>query len=131
MATNHHEEWQGRPRTGTRALVAQIRQAASEGVEPLPAGPRLGSPAHRRAVGRARLRSDETWPRWLVLGVEIGAVLTILVAAVYGPPLYTCRQMRDQGLLYYGTSVDSCVRERVSARYEAAEDYVVRITRRL
>jgi hypothetical protein len=78
-----------------------------------------------------RRERDELFPRWMVLGAEVAAVLMLLAAAIYGPPLHACRQMSEQGQFFYGTTVGSCVRERVSTRYEAVEAYVQRVVRRL
>lgn len=74
--------------------------------------------------------TTDPWPPGLVAVAKLAAALTLMIAVVYGPPYYTCRQMKAAGMFYSGTTVRSCVRDGVSDRYEAVETFLQRVARR-
>lgn len=118
-------------RTEMHELLAKLRQ--------LPPDDHRDVPLREGALVRPRLRmSDvidaqevrrkrtEPWSTGALIATDLLVVATLLVALVYGPPYYKCSQMKRDGMFYYGTTVRSCVRDNVSARYDKAEDFVRR-----
>lgn len=70
----------------------------------------------------------EGLPKGLVLGLEAAAVLAVVAAVVLGPAFYTCQHMKNEGLFYYGTTVRSCMRERVVERTASVESFLRGLT---
>ncbi|ACA19675.1 hypothetical protein M446_5357 [Methylobacterium sp. 4-46] len=87
----------------------------------------LGSAGPVRTAGRRFV----PWPPALVRAAEIGGLLLVLAAGIYGPPLVECRMMKRQGLFYADMTVRACLRERVAERYSRAEDRFTQIIRGL
>lgn len=114
-----------------RALIARLQRVAPE--EP-PALPRRAEPEPRRRRTSAVIdvpRERRGVPAAAVAVAQVAGFAVLLVAAVYGVPYYECSQMKKQGLFYAGTTVRSCVRDKVSARYDAAETFLQRAVRDL
>lgn len=70
----------------------------------------------------------EGLPKGLVYGLEAMAVLALIALVVLGPAFYTCQRMKDEGLFFYGTTIRSCMRDRVSERSASAETYLRNLT---
>jgi hypothetical protein len=107
-------------------------QRPDEGREAL-AG--TGASPVARSFGRAETSTKakakakpEGLPKGLVIGLEAAAVLVVIAGVVLGPAFYTCQRMRDEGLFYYGTTVRSCMRERVIERTSSAEGFLRSLT---
>lgn len=84
-----------------------------------------------RADGGAKAEpktKPEGLPKGLVFGLEGMAVVAVIAAVVLGPAYYTCQRMKDEGLFYYGTTIRSCMRERVVEKTASAETFLRGLT---
>ena len=70
----------------------------------------------------------EGLPRGLVIVMEICVALGIIAAVVLGPAYYTCQRMKDGGLFFYGTTIRSCMWDRVGETAANAESFVRGLT---
>ena len=55
-------------------------------------------------------------PKHFVFLAKIAAFCAIVAGIYWGPPYLTCRELKDRGLFYYGTTVSSCMKERIEQR---------------
>lgn len=67
---------------------------------------------------------SEGLPKGLVIAGEIAIVAGMIAVGVFGPAYYTCHRMKDEGLFFYGTTVRSCVWDRVGEKAASAEGFV-------
>ncbi|MFH6782028.1 MULTISPECIES: hypothetical protein [Methylobacterium] len=90
-------------------------------VRPEPVGPRtieiVWAPAPARAGGV---------PRGLAMLAKALAVPVLLAGGLYAKPVYECHKQKSHGMLYYGTTVQMCVNERMSAKVESVQAFVDR-----
>ncbi len=66
----------------------------------------------------------EGLPKGLLIAGEMAIVAGVIAAGVFGPAYYTCNRMKDEGLFFYGTTVRSCVWDRVGEKASSAEGFV-------
>lgn len=66
-------------------------------------------------------------PEGLIRGAKIVALCAVAVALYYGPPYYTCQQLKERGMFYSGTTVSSCVQEWLDARTDPFEALTTRL----
>lgn len=67
-------------------------------------------------------------PRPLAVLAKFAALGAVMAGIYWGPPYLTCRELKERGMFYYGTSVSSCMQERIAARtnpFEAITKYVL------
>lgn len=48
--------------------------------------------------------------------VRGAGLIALIVGVYYGPPYVTCRQMKERGMFYYGTTISTCMKERMEER---------------
>ena len=123
-------------RTDIRNVIAVLQRHVGD--DRLATPPRHDSAAPPRARTFAVLdardisrNSKESWPRGLVFVLELLALACLLAAIVYGPAYYSCSQMKQRGMFYYGTTVGTCVRDRVSAQHDQLDAFVRQTVRNL
>ena len=61
-------------------------------------------------------------PDRLVFVAKIAALAVLLAGLYWGPAYVTCRQLKDRGLFYYGTTMSGCIQERIAARTNPFEE---------
>ena len=52
----------------------------------------------------------------LAFALKALAMVAFVGAIHWGPSYYSCRQMKDRGMFYYGTTISSCMGEKIDAR---------------
>lgn len=57
-------------------------------------------------------------PGPLALAAKVVGVLALGAAYYYGPSYVACRQMKERGMFYYGTTIETCMRERMAERVD-------------
>lgn len=87
---------------------------------PRPVLPIAGTSRRRAAPERGHRDPPGAWA---MAAKSVGLVL-LAGALVYGPPYHTCKRMKEHGMLYYGTTVQTCLREKVSSKYQAADAFL-------
>lgn len=63
-----------------------------------------------------------------VFFAKTAAFLAVMAGIYWGPPYMTCRHMKERGLFYYGTTISSCVQERIDSRsnpFEAITKHIL------
>ena len=55
-------------------------------------------------------------PGALAFALKALATIAFIGAINWGPSYYSCRQMKDRGMFYYGTTISSCMSEKMDAR---------------
>ncbi|KMO10982.1 hypothetical protein SQ03_28580 [Methylobacterium platani JCM 14648] len=127
-----------------RRMIAGSRGAVAEALPPLTVPDRL---PHRfepasRLPARAEPRTIEiVWApaapaggRWLgglATLAKVLAVPVLLAGGLYARPVYECHKQKSHGMLYYGTTVQMCVGERMAEKVESVQAFVNRQMRAL
>ena len=55
-------------------------------------------------------------PGALAFALKALATIAFIGAISWGPSYYSCRQMKERGMFYYGTTISSCMSEKIEAR---------------
>lgn len=74
-------------------------------------------------------RTGGGWLRGLGTVAKILAVPAVIAGALLAEPVYDCRKQKSYGMLYYGTTVQMCVSERLSGRFVGVQAAVDRTMR--
>lgn len=72
------------------------------------------------APSRSRLLSG------LATLAKVLALPVLFVGGLYAQPVYECQKQKSLGMLYYGTTVQMCVNERMAARVDGMQAFVDR-----
>ncbi|TNC14457.1 hypothetical protein FF100_09885 [Methylobacterium terricola] len=126
-----------------RRMIAGYRGAVAEALPPLTLPDRV--PHRYEPRSRLPVRSEAVEPRtieivWapaapvrsggalrgLAMLAKVLAVPVLLAGGVYARPVYECHKQKSHGMLYYGTTVQMCVSERMSAKVEGMQAFVDR-----
>ena len=57
---------------------------------------------------------------------KVLALPLLFVGGLYAQPVYECQKQKSLGMLYYGTTVQMCVNERMAARVDGMQAFVDR-----
>ncbi|KMO41273.1 hypothetical protein VQ02_05865 [Methylobacterium variabile] len=74
-------------------------------------------------------RPDRRPGHWLGALATVAKVLALpilLVGSLYAKPLSECRKQKSHGMLYYGTTVEMCVNERMAEGFGSVQAFVDR-----
>ncbi len=102
-------------------VTSRTRIMRPEQLPAIPIATVRRKPPPRREAGSYFL------PEGLIRGAKIVALGAVAVALYYGPPYYTCRQLKERGMFYSGTTVSSCVQEWLDARTDPFEALTTRL----
>ncbi|TGE02644.1 hypothetical protein [Methylobacterium nonmethylotrophicum] len=83
------------------------------------------------APATAPSRRPGPWLAGLATVAKVLVLPVLLAGSLYSKPLYDCHKQKKYGMLYYGTTVQMCVSERLSERLETVQAFVDRQLRQL
>lgn len=126
-----------------RRMIAGNRGAVAETLPPLTLPDRMPHRYEPRSRLPARPESVEpqtieiVWApaapvptgralRGLALVAKVLTVPMLLAGSLYAKPAYECHKQKSHGQLYYGTTVQMCVSERMSAKVDGMQAFVDR-----
>lgn len=117
------------PRSAVRHDV-RIRDDRSHDVRPHDVHPHDGRTieivwAPTPAPSRSRLLGG------LVTLAKVLALPVLFIGGLYAQPVYECQKQKSLGMLYYGTTVQMCVNERVAEHAGSMQAFVERQMRGL
>ncbi len=110
------------PLTVPDRMPYRIEPSSRLPVQAAPREPRIveivWAPASPRSGGR--------WLGGLAALAKVLVVPVLLAGGLYARPVYECHAQKRHGMLYYGTTVQMCVSERMSAKLGSVQAFVDR-----
>ncbi len=120
-----------------RRMVAESRHDAVRPIAPATLPDRMPQRVEAGARSRDVRTIEIVWaqppapPRSRLLGglatlAKVLALPVLFAVGLYAQPTYECHKQKSLGMLYYGTTVQMCVNERMAERAGSVQSFLER-----